>query len=187
MATSGEAKIDLAKLIIKPLDPSLDRAAFSCGVRTIDNWFRNNARKHHEAYKVRTNVGLYEGRIVGFYSLAAAGSAAEAISEEARQMFERVKVAPCIYLSMIGVDKQFQGKGIGKTLMVDAMRTTLRVAEMVGVYALILDALDKEVAKRYERWGFEYFIEGALRMYIPLSQIREAAAQSITAKAAASA
>jgi len=102
-------------------------------------------------------------------------------------MFERVKVAPCIYLSMIGVDKQFQGKGIGKTLMVDAMRTTLRVAEMVGVYALILDALDKEVAKRYERWGFEYFIEGALRMYIPLSQIREAAAQSITAKAAASA
>ena len=59
-------------------------------------------------------------------------------------------------------------------MMVHAMRQTLAVAEIVGVYALTLDAIDEDMARRYNKWGFDYFEPGQLWMYIPLPTIRAA-------------
>ena len=40
--------------------------------------------------------------------------------------------------------------------------------------ALTLDAIDADLARKYSRWGFEYFEPDQLWMYIPLSTIRAA-------------
>jgi len=73
---------------------------------------------------------------------------------------------------MIGVQEEYQGCGLGRLFMLHAMKKTLEVADLVGLYALTLDALDDEVAARYQRWGFEKFIEGELSMFIPVPTIR---------------
>src|SRR5476649_2512246 len=111
---------------------------------------------------------MCEGRLIGFYTLVVSSEAAVDISEQADKKFERVKVAPLVYLAMVGVDWPMRRNGVGKMLMYHAMQTTLLIADLAGVYALTLDARDEEVAKFYEALGFAYFTKGALRMYLPV-------------------
>lgn len=166
-------KVDLSKLIIKPLLPEMDRAAFCCGHGKIDNFFRNNACDQHKRHKVRVYVALIGGAIVGYYYLVAQSTPPDRVSEEAIKKFGRVNATPCVYLGMIGTHKEFQKNGIGKTLMVHAMRRTLDVAHLIGIYALTLEAVDEKTAGTYERWGFKYFLDGELAMFLPLATIKE--------------
>jgi GNAT superfamily N-acetyltransferase len=165
-------KIDLKKLIIKPLDSSLDRAAFYCGEPELDDFFRDNAVDHHERYLTRVYVALYDDEIVGYYWLNAQSHSSKTISEDALKKLERIPFAPCIYLGMIATLERLHGNGIGKVLMLHAFTQTLRVAELAGVYALTLEAINEEKAATYQRWGFKPFIEGQFLMYIPLATIR---------------
>jgi GNAT superfamily N-acetyltransferase len=100
----------------------------------------------------RVYYAVLDGTLAGFYSLAAASRNAELISKQAIEYFERISHAPCLYLGMIGVQEKWQANGIGKKLMIHAMETTAQVAELVGIYALILQAADAEVGKRYKKW-----------------------------------
>jgi GNAT superfamily N-acetyltransferase len=175
-ADSSKKSINLDDLDIRPLDPSISRAAFCCGNDRIDNFFKNNARKQHDVHRVRVYVAHYEGEAVGYYYLVAATHPPEKVSAEAIEKFGRVNATPSVYLGMIGTHGPWQGNGIGKILMLHAMQKTLEVASLIGIYALTLTAIDEETAKRYERWGFTRFVEGELDMFIPITTIRDALA-----------
>lgn len=173
---TSKTKIDLAKVVIGPLDPTTDRAAFCCGHQKIDNFCKNNAKKQNASNRVRAYDAIYEGRLIGYYYLVASTHLPEELSAEANEKFGRVKAAPCVYLGMIGVNEDCQEAGVGKLLMVHAMRNTLRVADIIGLYALTLHADNERVAKKYKAWGFDFFIEGDsdLAMYIAIGTIRDA-------------
>jgi len=94
-------KIDRKELEIKPLDSSMNRAAFYCGKPELDNFFRDSAIDHHERYLTQVYVALYENEIVGYYWLNAQSHSSKIISEEALKTLERIPFAPCIYLGMI--------------------------------------------------------------------------------------
>jgi len=173
MENTSENRVDLSKVEIRPLDPDLGRAAFSCGHQRIDNFCKNNAKKQHSQNKVRVYDAIFDGGLIGYYYLVAASNPPEEVSEVANEKFGRVKQAPCVYLGMVGVDEKFKGQSVGKLLMSHAMKTTLQVADLIGLYALTLHAVDAEVAKFYEKLGFEYFIDGDLAMFIPLATIRD--------------
>jgi GNAT superfamily N-acetyltransferase len=171
-ASSAKREIDLSKVVYGPFDFSKSRAAFCCGNERIDNFFRNNAKKQHLAHKVRVYTATYENEIIGYYYLVATSNPPDHVSEEAFAKFGRVNSTPCVYLGMIGVDLPCASNGVGKVLMIHAMEKTLEIAELVGIYALTLDALDEKTAERYGRWGFQKFVEGELAMFLPLGTIR---------------
>jgi GNAT superfamily N-acetyltransferase len=174
---STPKKVDLAKVTIGPLDPQTDRAAFCCGHDKINNFCRNNAKKQNAVNRVRVYDAHYEGELIGYYYLVASTHLPDVLSKEAAEKFGRVHKAPCIYLGMIGVRTDCKKNGVGKLLMLHAMQNTMRVADIVGVYALTLHADDDVLAAQYKRWGFESFIEdgdGERAMYMPLGTLRDA-------------
>lgn len=171
--SQSKAKIDRTKLDIKPLDTSMDRAAFCCGEAELDDFFRDHAGDHHRSHLTRVYTAVYEGKIVGYYWLNAQSHLPKKLSEHAVTKLERIPFAPCVYLGMIATSKELQGNGIGKALMMHAFGRALDVAEIVGVYALTLEAIDEDKATQYARWGFTRFIEGELLMYIPVLTIRK--------------
>ena len=65
---SGEARY-----LIEPFDPAKhDRAAFSCGVEQVDNYFRKTANKLAKAGHVRLFVMVApDGGLIGFYAINA--------------------------------------------------------------------------------------------------------------------
>jgi hypothetical protein len=172
--TDPQNKIDLARVEIKPFDRKLRRAAFSCGRDNMDNFLKKSAEDQHKKFRQRVYYAVYENQIVGYYTLSAASRDPNHISDEAIKLFGLILNAPCVYLGLFATDIPCQRQGVGRKMMVHAMEMTAKAAEFIGVYALILDAADAEVAERYRKWGFEYFIKGKAeyRMYIPLGTIK---------------
>jgi GNAT superfamily N-acetyltransferase len=165
-------KIDFNKLVIGPLDSSMNRAAFCCLEPELCFFFRDHAAEHHEAHFARVYIATYEDALVGYYWLIAQSHDAAKISLQAMAKLERIAYAPCIYLGMIAVQWDMQRNRIGRALMMHAFGRTLEVAKHVGVYALTLEAINEDKAKTYEGWNFSRFVEGELLMYIPLITIR---------------
>ena len=69
--------------------------------------------------------------------------------------------APGAYLSMVGVDLSVQGRGLGRALLVDALRRIEADSRTLGIKAIVLDVIDDGGAdallrrlRFYERLGF---------------------------------
>lgn len=176
-----------------PLDPQMDRAAFSCGDETnpackeLSVYFREYAADHHTNGWVRVYVALHKRSIVGYYWLSTQGANPNKLSPETRENMGRIEFASCVYLGMLAIQIEYQGSGLGPTLMVDAFRQALKVAEYVGVYAVTLQAVDKRTADKYAAdFDFQYFDDGAkiteeskdIWMFLPLPTIRKALARA---------
>jgi GNAT superfamily N-acetyltransferase len=162
---------------IEPLDSDHERGAFCCSSsKTIQNYFRNNAKNDHKLYKARVYVAVAPGtkKALGFYNLVLKSLIPADVSEAAEDKFARVASVPAIYLGMIGVSDECAGGGIGKKLMGHAIQKALDISELAGAFALALDALDEEVAALYSAVGFELFTAGKLQMFLPLSVARAA-------------
>lgn len=174
------AKRERAKLI-EPLDSAThDRAGFSCGIAQVDNYFRRTANKLAKADNVRTFVMVGPaGNVIGFYAVNA-----HAIDyTELPQRFARSRPAhgsiPAAYISMIGVDTRFQGKGYGGDLLVDCLTRLAGAADAIGIAVVMLDVLDcgdpVQVAKRlalYTSYGFEPLPSNRLRLFLPIATVR---------------
>lgn len=176
-------------VIIEPLDPARhDRAAFSCGITQVDNFFRRTANKLARADNVRTFVMTGpEGELIGFYAVNA-----HAIDyTELPERFARNRPAhgtiPAAYISMIGVDSRFQGRGYGGDLLVDCLTRLAGAAEALGIAVVMLDVLDcgnpDKVAKRlalYTSYGFAPLPSNGLRLFLPMATVRMLVTQGIS-------
>jgi GNAT superfamily N-acetyltransferase len=61
---------------------------------------------------------------------------------------------PVIVLGRLAVDRGYQGKGIGRGMLKDAVLRVIGVAEQVGVKALLVHAISEEAKHFYLRAGF---------------------------------
>ncbi|EIZ77297.1 GCN5-like N-acetyltransferase [Novosphingobium sp. Rr 2-17] len=183
MTTPEEAKPN----VIEPLDPTKhDRAAFSCGIEQVDNFFRRTANKLTKVGNVRTFVMISpKGEIIGFY----ATNAHSIDYAELPERFARTRPAhgsiPAAYISMIGVDSRFQGRGYGGDLLVDCLARLAGAAEALGIAIVMLDVLDcgnpEKVARRlalYTSYGFEPLPSNGLRLFLPIATVRILAEQA---------
>jgi len=100
----------------------------------------------------RTYVVCAERRVAGFYSLAVGALAHEhAPGRVRRNMPDPI---PVVILGRLAVDKRYQGLGIGKSLLLDAILRTLQAAELAGIRALLVHAISANAKRFYEANGF---------------------------------
>jgi GNAT superfamily N-acetyltransferase len=71
------------------------------------------------------------------------------------------------------VDKQEQGKGIGKGLLKDALRRTTQAADIVGIRALVVHAKNDEVRAWYEQFDFEPSQTDPLHLFLLIKDIKK--------------
>lgn len=172
---------DTAKGLIELLDPDKhDRAAFSCGVEQVDSYFRKTANKLAKAGNVRVWVMISpSGDLIGFYALNAHSIDYAELPEKFAKARPGHGSIPAAYISMIGVDQKFSGKGFGGDLLVDALTRIARAADDLGIAVVMLDVLDcgdpELVAKRiklYQSYGFTPLPSRPLRLFLPLATVR---------------
>ncbi len=170
------------RCIIEPLDPAKhDRAAFSCGVTQVDNFFRRTANKLTKADNLRVFVMTFpDGAMIGFYALN--GHSID--YKELPKAFARNRPGhgsiPAAYVSMIGVDARYAGNGYGGDLLVDALTRIARAADDLGLAIVVLDVLDcgnpQRVQRRlalYTSYGFAPLPSNPLRLFITMATVRE--------------
>lgn len=175
-----------ASYIIEPFDPERhDRAAFSCGVEQVDNYFQKTANKLAKADNVRLYVMVDPaGTVIGFYALNAhAVHFTDLPAKFARTRPSHGNI-PAAYISMIGRDQKFRGGGYGGDLLADALRRIDVAADAIGVAIVMLDVLDcgdpDRVARRkalYESYGFQSLASNPLRLFMAVSLVRNLIAE----------
>lgn len=148
------------------------RDGFDSGVPALDAYLRERASQHQRDGIATTHVLVDDaepGRILGWYSLAAAQLLLEDLTERDRAKLPRYPI-PAARLARLAVDRREQGKGLGAVLLQDAVKRCLDLRSELGLRVLIVDAKDERVAHFYRAFGFTATADTALTLYLPLGR-----------------
>lgn len=154
-----------------PLSDLHDLSAFNCGKPTLDDWLRTRAGKSDGLFG-RTYVVTLGKRVVGYYTLATGAEKREQTPGKLRR--NSPEQIPLILLARLAVDTRFRGKGIGRGLVRDALTRSIQAAEIVGIRAVMVHAIDEEARKFYEKYGFIEFPSSSQTLYLPIDTMRRA-------------
>ena len=129
---------------IEPFDQTRhDRSGFSCGVEQVDNYFKRTANKLARAGNTRLYVMTGPNDdLIGFYAINAHAVDYIDLPRKYARARPRHGAIPAAYISMIGVDRRFAGKGYGGDLLVNALTRIARAADEIGISVVMLDVLD---------------------------------------------
>src|SRR5512133_2511608 len=115
-----------------PLDFTHDRGTFSCGKELLDNYFWQQAKQDVKR-KLSACFVLIDketDKIKGYYTLSSNSISNELIPDPFRKNLPTSYLSlPTILLGRLAIDKEFQGKGIGKLLLVDSLRRCFEISD----------------------------------------------------------
>lgn len=132
-----------------------DRNTFDCGRDSLNQWFRRHAWHNQEASVTRTSV-MYDAAssaIAGFVALSAGHIERAHLPKSAQR--NRPDQIPILLLGELAVDRQYQGRGCARSLMLFALTTAVRFSEEIGCFGVLTHPLDDQVRAFYSRFGFE--------------------------------
>ncbi len=144
-----------------------DRQGFDCGRRELNDWLRQVARQHQDKGLSKTFVAVREeapNRICGYYALTLAELEHRHLPEACRKKLPRR--IPGVRLGRLAVARQYQGKGLGELLLVDAMTRAQRIYVEAGGIGLFVDALDEQAAGYYRSFGFAASPDNPLLLFL---------------------
>ena len=161
--------------LTEPLNSNHDRANFSCGKDLLDNYFWTQAKQDVKR-KLSVCFVLVDnetGGISGYYTLSSNSISNNFIPDSFRKNLPKsYQSVPTILLGRLAIHKDFQGKNLGKLLLIDSLRRCCDISESLGTYAVIVDPLDKEAERFYEKYGFIKLPDSG-KMFLPMKTIKE--------------
>jgi GNAT superfamily N-acetyltransferase len=156
----------------EPITPQVKVDDFSSGKPPLDDWLHRRALKA-EGRSARTYVVAARSVVVGYYCFAAgAVRLAEAPKPLRRNMPDPV---PVILLGRLAVDQRWQGRGIGKGLLKDALLRALAASLHIGARAVLVHAIDDDARAFYEGFDFVAYPAGTRTLFLPMETIGSAA------------
>ncbi len=164
---------------IEPLERDHLRGAFSCGKPPLDDFIRRLVSQYEKRNLGRTYIAVQPGetRVCGYYTLASSAIAFQNLPETSARKLPRHPV-PVVLIARLAVDQAVQGQGLGETLLLDAFRRCLELADKLGIHAVEVDAIDLQARGFYEKYGFVPLLDNELHLFLPVSTIRDGLAES---------
>lgn len=157
------------------LDKKHRKKEFECGKEMLDNYIQHQAgqdvkRKLSACFILED---FATGLIQGYYTLANSSIPLDKISEKwQKKLPKSYRSIPATLLGRLAVDKRFQGKGIGQILLIDALKRSYAISENIGSFAIVVDPLDDEAEKFYQKFGFIKLPESG-KMFIAMQTLKE--------------
>lgn len=160
---------------VEPLTRSHDRERFDCGEPALDEYLARFARQNQESGVARTFVAVCDAeptRVLGYYSLVVGAIDKANLPPAAARRFPNFPL-PVARLARLAVDRSQQGKGLGEDLLLDALSRCLRVAEDVGIMAVLIDAKHERAKAFYARYELDSLPDHPLTLWLPLPAVRK--------------
>jgi GNAT superfamily N-acetyltransferase len=140
---------------------------FDCGESSLNDWLEQRALPNQLAGATHTFVvETPEGRIGGYYALAAGAVSRNAATSPVRRNMPNP--VPVLVLAHLAVDRGMQGQHLGAALLQDAVKRAVSVSQNAGVRALLVHALDDRAKAFYLHYGFAESPMHPLTLMLPL-------------------
>ncbi len=158
---------------IQRLNATHDRSDFDCGVPVLNDWLQKLATQHdrRDLARIYVLVRTGESKVLGYYALLNHHVRYEALPPEQAKGLPRIDV-PVILLGRLAIDRSVQGDGLGRDLLIDALRRVQFVAEQVGIRAVEVDAIDDSARQFYLKFGFTQLLDDARHLLLPMKVVR---------------
>lgn len=155
----------------QPLRGKQDFSEFVSGEISLDSWLQQHARHAEAAGSARTFVTADRKRVVGFYSLAIGQVQPDDATRRLLKGQPAGQPVPVIVIARLAVDREHQKRGLGRSLLQDALLRCDQVADSVGVRAVVAHALPG-AAGFYDYFGFEKSPTDPLHRILLLKELR---------------
>jgi len=158
--------------ITEQLSNEHNRKDFSCGKNLLDNYFWKQAKQDVKRKLSACFIKVEEkDKISGYYTLSSSSISNDLVPESFKNKLPKSYLSiPVILLGRLAIDKSFQGKGIGKYLLIDSLKRCYYTSKSIGAFAVIVDPLDIEAERFYEKYGFIKLPESG-KMFLPMKTI----------------
>ncbi len=142
------------EFLIEKLRGDHNLSSFNCGNPALDGWLRKFSWTNQQADSTKTYVACRESRVAGYYALTA-GSVQK--DESPARVAKGLANHPVgvVLLARLAVDVSYQGTGLGKALLFDALKRVEEAADIVGVRAVLVPAIDDGAGRFYEHFNFD--------------------------------
>lgn len=137
----------------EPLSAAHDVSEFACGKPTLDHWLKTRALSNQERGFTAALVVHEARRVVGFYGLAPTAVVPSVLPRSVRPG-QPPDPVPCLLLGQLATDLAWAGRGIGTGLVKHALERCVQAAGLIGGRALLVNAVDEQAARFWQRRGF---------------------------------
>jgi GNAT superfamily N-acetyltransferase len=161
------------EFVIEKLGHEHDVSAFDCANATLNEWLSKFALTNQQADSARTYVALDGNSVAGYYALTT-GSVHR--HESPQRIAKGLANHPIgvVLLARLAVDRTQQGMGLGKALLFDALSRIEEAADIVGVRAVLVHAIDDAARRFYLHFGFEESPVDRYQLLLLLKDLRKA-------------
>lgn len=160
---------------IELLDKHHDRAAFSCGNEQLDRYLHSTATQDKKRNIAIPYVVFDRDRqkIVGYYTLSMSGINLENLPPSVVKKLPKYPIVGVTLLGRLAVANDYKGYGWGKLLMMDALYRSLSVSKTTASFAVVVDAIDDEAVKFYQRFEFQAFPDQSHKLFRTMANIAQ--------------
>jgi GNAT superfamily N-acetyltransferase len=165
------------RFVVEPLDPKRhDRASFSCGVEPLDRYLKQQASQD----RVRGIAAVFvlreraTGAVAGFFTLSQASIQRPTLPDALAKKLPKLGEIPATLLGRLAVDERFRGAGIGKALLIAALRRACAASAEAASWAVVVDAKDDDAERFYRHFDFAPLVDAAKerRLFLPMASVQ---------------
>lgn len=142
--------------MIELLEKKHNKSDFDCGKELLNSYIQNQAgqdvkRKLSACFVLTDDTN----EIQGYYTLSNNSIPLNSFPENIRKKLPKSYTSiPTTLLGRLAIDIKYQGKGIGKILLIDALKRSYEISKEIGSFAVVADPIDEDAEKFYEKYGF---------------------------------
>ena len=147
-------------------------ASFCSGEPELDQWLAEQAAGAQATDSARVFVTTDGQRVVGYYALAAAQLRPDDANERALKGQPKGRPVPAVLLARLAVDIGHQGRGLGWSLLQDAMLRANEAAQELGIRVMLVHAKHEQAVQWYKRFDFEESPTDPLHLMLLMKDLR---------------
>jgi Acetyltransferases len=161
--------------MIELLDKKHVKKEFDCGKSLLNQYLHNQAGQD---IKRRLTVCFVladpeDNKVQGYYTLSSNGIPLSKLPPQIQKKLPKsYSSIPVTLLGRLAIDKNFQGKGVGKILLIDALKRSYEISKEIGSFAVAVDPIDQEAAAFYEKYDFIKLPDSG-KMFIAIGTLKE--------------
>jgi GNAT superfamily N-acetyltransferase len=159
-----------ASVRIEPLGPGHDRKSFVCGHASLDRYIREQATQDVRRGIASIFVAVavdQPTRILGYFTLSAESVAPADLPPETARKLPRLPI-PAALIGRLAIDRDFQRRHLGATLLADAVQKAITAAQTVAITVVVVDPIDEAARSFYAAFGFRGLEGPQRRMFLTL-------------------
>lgn len=161
--------------MIELLNKKHNKKEFDCGNELLNNYLKKQAGQDVKRKLSVCFVLAEKGSdlVQGYYTLSNNSIQRSSFSNDiAKKLPKSYNSIPTTLLGRLAIDKNHQGRGLGKILLLDALKKCFEISKKIGSFAVVVDPIDTEAERFYETYDF-IKLPDSKKMFISIKTLEQ--------------